>query len=433
MLLPSNQEAALLAELKAKGRGAQLKAVMADMLDLAKKAAATGKDGKAGLHYAALAHFSTKNQNLPMRAARSYHKAGQSHDAARWYLEAAERYALMHQVTQAIVNLRLYHEVAPGEYRGPKRIFEICREQGNAVSGLYEFLSLKERAMHLLRGEGLFALLDDKTFDAVIDVMHDHHLESGDVLTRAGDKAESVFVVIQGSLEGFLVLTDKHIPVGNFTQGDICSLMPYFKGGYQMVDIVAAESADLLELPFQTLEMLCEKIPEFANRLEVLYRSYLLSARLALAPVFGNLDVTVRHEVAAHMQMQGFKAGDMIFHEGDVSSTVYLICRGAVAMNMHINRQEQLYKTVKAGALIGEISVTIKGRRTSTARAISDCRLARLDGDIYQSLFDAHEVLRLELQQRKKSQLDNMHAYVRGLKPIASDEAFESLLKGLWG
>jgi len=433
MLLPSNQEAILLAELKANGRGAQLKAVMAEMLTLAKKEAAAGKDGKAGLYYAALAHFSGKNQNLPMRAARSYHKAGQSHDAARWYLEAAERYALMHQVTQAIVNLRLYQEVAPDEYNGPKRIFDICREQDSAVSGLYEFLSIKDKAIHALRSEGLFALLDDKRFDATINAMLGHHLKKGDVLTRAGDKAASLFIVIQGGLEGFLMLDDKHIAVASFAQGDMCSLMPYYKGSCRMLDVVAVEPTDVLELPFKMLNLLSKKVPPFAKQLEAVYRSHLLTARLALAPVFGLLDVSVRRELVPQMQMQRFKAGEMIFHEGDASSDVYLLCSGAVAINMDINQQEQLYKIVKAGALIGEISVAIKGRRSHTARAISDCLMAKLSGDIYSRLFDAHEVLRLELGERKKAQLDDMHAYVRGLKLVDSDEAFQALLKVLWG
>jgi len=435
MLLPSNREATVLAKLKANARERDAKTATAALFDLAKQATASNKHANAAIHYAALAQFSPQNQHLPMRAARSYHKAEQFHDAARWYLEAAERYALMHQTTQAIATLRLYHEVAPGEYEGPKRVFNICHDQGSSVSGLYEFLSLKDRAKHALRAENIFAVFDDKIFDAALDVMTGHRLKKGDVLTRAGDKAESIYVVVQGRLDGSLTIADKSMHFNRFIQGDICCLIPYFKTGRQIMDLVAEESTDLLELPFSMLDMLCKKSPVFAAQMESLYRTHLLIAQLAVAPVFCKLDAMIRNEVVSLMSMQNYKAGEMVFHEGDASSDVYLLCSGAIAINLNINQQqEQLFSVVKPGALIGEISVTINGRRSSTARAISDCQMARLDGKVYQRLFDAHEVLRLDLEQRKKAQLENMHAYMRRLKSVdAGENVGDLLLKGLWG
>lgn len=435
MLLPSNREAVILAALKTSARERDAKTAVAGLFDLAKQATASNQYAKAARYYAALAQFSPQNQHLPMRAARSYHKAEEFHDAARWYLEAAERHAFMHQTTQAIATLRLYHEVAPGEYEGPKRVFNICHDQGSSVAGLYEFLSLKDQAKHALRTEDTFAVFDDDTFEAALDMMVGHRLQKGDVLTRAGDKAESIYIVMQGRLDGVLTIADKGMHFNYFIQGDICCLIPYFKTGRRIMNLVAEESTDLLELPFSLLDTLCTKSPVFAAQLESLYRTHLLIAQLAMAPVFCKLDVMIRSEVVSHMSMQSYKAGEMIFHEGDASSDVYLLCSGAIAINLNINQQqEHLFSVVKPGALIGEISVTIRGRRSSTARAISDCQMARLDGKIYQRLFDAHEVLRLELEQRKKAQLENMHAYMRRLKSLdIGEDLGDLLLKGLWG
>jgi len=431
-MLLNQREAALRAGLKKNARGQQAKAALAAIFNVARQAALNNEHSVAGIHYGALADYTPQNQALPMRAARSYHKAEQPKDAARWYLEAAERYARMHQITQAVATLRLYHEVAPGEHRGPKRVFNICREQGGTGSGLYEMLSIKDRAVHKLRAEDIFAMFDDSTFDAALDAMIERKLKPKEVLTRTGDKAESIYIIVKGRVEGFLTLAGKRTPLGQRGQSDVCGVIPYFTGGRRTSDIVALETCELLELPYTILDALCKKTPELSRQLEALYYSRILIGQLALVPVFRKLNATVRSDIARQMNMQRVQAGEMIFREGEAGNDVYMVRSGSVAINLNVDGQERQYKTANTGALIGEISVAINGWRASTARAISDCQLAKLDGAVYQDLFDAHKVLKTELERRKKKQLDHAREYIRQLSMVEGDDTRELLLKDIW-
>jgi len=431
----NSREAACLADLKQNIRNSNVRTAVADMFKRARSSASNNEKSEgeqAGIYFAALADYTPQNQNLPMRAARSYHKAGLCADAARWYLEAAERYALMHQMTQAIATLRLYNELAPGEHKGPRRILSICREQGQTGSGLYEFLSVKDKAVHILRPEDIFVMFDDATFEAALDAMLGRQLQRGEMLTRTGDQAESIFVLVHGRVESFLTLAGKRTHLGCFTQGDICSVTAYFTGGRRSAEMIATEATELLELPYKILDDLCKKSTDFRDQLEALYSSQILIKQLALAPLFCQLDATIRKEVAHHMQLQRVQAGTLIFQEGDAGCDVYLVRSGSVAMNLNLNGQERLFKTVKSGGLLGEISVAIKGWRATTARAISDCQVLKLDGDVYQRLFDDQQTLRDELERRKKIQIDAGREFVRQLNQVEGDDTCEILLNDIW-
>lgn len=428
----SSRETACLSTLKQHMRSANAKLAVADMFKLARLASSNNEHEQAGIYFAALAHYTTQNQHLPMRAARSYHKAGLSAHAARWYLESAERYALMHQMTQAIATLRLYHEMAPGEHQGPKRIFNICREHGHVASGLYEFLSVKDKAQHILRAEDIFEMFDDKTFDAALDAMTGRQLNRGDMLTRSGDQAKSVYIIVHGRLESFLTLAGKRTQLGYNRPGDICSVIPYFTGGRRSAEMIASQKTELLELPYSIIDSLCQQSADFSARLEALYSAHILIKQLALSPVFCQLDATTRKHVASHMQLQAVPAGSLIYKEGETGNDVYLVRSGSIAINLNINGQERLFRTAKSGALIGEISIAIKGWRATTARAISDCQLLKLDGAVYQRLFEEQETLRSVLNERKKHQIDNAREFVRQLHLVEGADTCELLLRDIW-
>ena len=432
-MLLSHRESALLVSLKKNVRRSQIKSAVAAMFNVARQAALNNDHNVAGMHYGALANYTPQNQTLPMRAARSYHKAQQAKDAARWYLEAAERYARMHQITQAIATLRLYHGVAPGEHRGPKRVFNICREQGGTGSGLYEMLSIKDRAVHKLRAEDIFAMFDDRTFDSALDAMIGRELKAGEVLTRTGEKAASIYIIVQGRVEELLTLAGKRTSLGHLAQGDVGGVIPYFTGGGRRTsDIVAVEESELLELPYTILDDLCQQSADFKHQLEALYCSNILTGQLALAPVFRQLDASVRNEISRQLKVQTVQAGEIIFREGEAGSDVYMVRSGSVAINLNADGQERQYKIVSTGALIGEISVAINGWRANTARAISDCQLAKLDGAVYQRLFDTQKVLQVALERRKKKQLDQAREYMRTLSAVDGDDTRELLLKDIW-
>ncbi|EAU53972.1 cyclic nucleotide-binding domain-containing protein [Mariprofundus ferrooxydans] len=432
MVLLNAREAQLYASKKKTGRGAEGKREAAELFHQAREAAADGKHDQAALCYAVLARLSSSNAQLALRAARSYQEAGQRRDAARWYLETAERYAEQCQTTQAIAVLRLYRELAPDEYDGPRKVFNVCQERGMTGSGLFEFLLPVDRARLSLRTDDMFAAFDDATFETALDAMVSRDLAKGDMLTRTGEAAHSLFIIVHGRVDGYLTLAGKRTHLGHMGSGEICSAVPYFTGGRCASEVTAAEETQVLELPYSVLDTLRERSEEFSAHLEALYRRHILVKQLALAPVLRLLDAETRKMMVEKMEAVSLKAGALLFRENEIGCDLYLIRSGAIGLNLDVNGEERQFKTMCTGTVVGEISISTRGRRTATARAISDCRLLKLDGEIYRQLFEQSDLLHSELDKRRIKQVNEAREFVRQLNLTEGDDTCELLLKDIW-
>ncbi len=390
-----------------------------------------GHYDKAAIRYAALTPFMAENTNLPLRAARSYRKAGNDKDAARWFLEAAECYAVNHRLTEAVSTLRLYHEVAPNEHVGPKRIFNLCRERGKVGSRIFEFLSLKDQAVYKLRAEDVFAAFDENTFDQALDAMVLRQLKNGEVLIHANEAPGSIYFVVHGRLEEFLVKGGKRTHLAFRVSGEICGAIAYFSRKKWATGFVAREAVDVLELPYSVLDKIKAASPEFCDQFEALYRFRLLSMQLVLAPVFRKLDADTRRHIATQMIQRRIKAGEFLFREDDESCDVYLLRSGRMAIDLNINGRDRQLKTVGSSAVLGEIDVAVRGRRTATARAESDCELMQLPGEAYQQLYRDHRALRGLLEARKRTLLRETRRFIRQLNIVDGDKTCQLLLKDI--
>ncbi len=69
------------------------------------------------------------------------------------------------------------------------------------------------------------------------------------------------------------------------------------------------------------------------------------------------------------------KAGEAIYHEGDVADYMYGIIEGEIEMV----KQGKVYETLKAGQVFGVGGILGVGPRQSDAIAKTDCKLAHLE------------------------------------------------------
>ncbi len=76
-----------------------------------------------------------------------------------------------------------------------------------------------------------------------------------------------------------------------------------------------------------------------------------------------------------------FKAGDVIFAEGDAPNGAFLIESGRVEISTSQFGEPRVLGELGAGMLLGEMAVIDDSPRTATARALSTCRLTAIDAD----------------------------------------------------
>lgn len=404
----------------------------AKLFKSARELTSKGKHEQAAPMLGALATLDVNDHNFPLRAAQSYQKAELIDEAARWYLNAATRYATEHFSTQAFATIRLYRNLKPDDTKGPKSIYHLLRSQGETGEDILPLLSSKDQAAHKLRPNDLFACFDDKTFDNLLENMNYIKLYDGQKLTNMGDTASSLFFVLSGKVAGYVTLNRTKSHLGTVEAGDICGEVAYFTGGNRTTDMVAVGTTEVMELPYIMLDALKHKSPDLEGHLEQLYRNRMLVTQLSIASVFGEVPIELRQKIALKMTSVKLAAGQTLTKSGETSMDCYLVRAGKIAINLIINGSERLLKTLETGGVLGEISVAVGGKRTATTRAVTDCILMKLSGNDYAEIYKESPELQAVIQKRKKQQMSETMEMIKGKQIIEGDDTCQVLLKDIW-
>jgi len=311
------------------------------------------------------------------------------------------------------------------------RIFHLCRDMDGFRDRLLEFLSPRDRAGLHLRSQEIFSTFDDETFEEMLDAVQLRQLEQGDVLVRKDDEATSLFIVIDGQLDGFLMLDGVRTQIGSIHPGEICGEIGYFLGGRRSAEVVAGKGSSVLELPYSKLDELRIKVPDFGDRLDELYHTRMLANQLAVSDFFSDLSSELRNEMARRMRPLHIREGTQISVENSPDMDVYVIMNGEVAIHLGLGGGVHL-KTVSAGSVIGEFSVSLGGKRTATLRAVSDCKLMQLAGADYKELYDTHAELRDLLARRKLTHMAETRDFILAMDDNISERICISMLRVIW-
>ncbi len=111
------------------------------------------------------------------------------------------------------------------------------------------------------------------------------------------------------------------------------------------------------------------------------------------------------------------KAGQVIFAEGDPPNGAYLIESGRIEITTMQMGERRVLGELGRGMLLGEMAVLDDSPRTATARALTDCRLTRIDAAQFaERLAAADPVVRALL-------MSQLTRYRSALATLTGDEA----------
>ena len=116
-----------------------------------------------------------------------------------------------------------------------------------------------------LRDVALFKLLDDEDRQALAQVIDMHPLEEGQILFRAGDPGDSLYVVKSGRIELFIKdTTGQKIVLSTAESGDLFGELALLDTGPRTATALALETSELLELDRGDLFLIFQRQPEAA-------------------------------------------------------------------------------------------------------------------------------------------------------------------------
>lgn len=92
-------------------------------------------------------------------------------------------------------------------------------------------------------------------------------------------------------------------------------------------------------------------------------------------------------KLAAMAAEAEFSEGDVIFREGDIGDTLYLVREGRVGVDMHVpGRGNVRIASVEPGQLLGWSALFAPMRKTATARVLAPTRAITLDAQALRRL-----------------------------------------------
>lgn len=106
--------------------------------------------------------------------------------------------------------------------------------------------SQSEAALAALRNLPLFALFSDQDLERVVPILHERHIERGQVVFNQGDDLDAIYMIFAGRIKTQVVTEDGLEQVMNvLSTGDIFPHVGFLEGGHYPATAVALEDTHL--------------------------------------------------------------------------------------------------------------------------------------------------------------------------------------------
>src|SRR4051795_3714406 len=122
------------------------------------------------------------------------------------------------------------------------------------------------------------------------------------------------------------------------------------------------------------------------------------AALLGRVPVFEGLGPVELGRVADVAVPRSFRAGEMVFREGDDSDTCYVVRSGhARAIREHADGRQITLATFGPGDIFGELAMFEDERRSATVEAIDELEVLGIPGVDMRGLLSRHADIAVKL------------------------------------
>ena len=102
---------------------------------------------------------------------------------------------------------------------------------------------------------------------------------------------------------------------------------------------------------------------------------------------------------------KSFRAGELIFREGEKGDFMYVVKAGTVELRVGNNPIE----TLDAGSILGEMALLDSESRSASAYAYTDCQIVPIDREKFQFLVKETPYFALEVMQIMAGRLRHMN------------------------
>lgn len=240
-------------------------------------------------------------------------------------------------------------------------------------------LEQRQRILERLSKAFMFACLESKEKNVVIDAMDEVKVPKDNWVIRQGEDGDNLYVVDQGTLECYKKFKDNEEPklVKVYNAGEAFGELALLYNAPRAASIKTITDCVLFALDRETFNNIV-KDAEFKRREKF---EHILSK----IELLETMDPYERSKIADVTVIENYKKGDIIIKQGEVADKFYFIEDGtAVATKILAGKTEpEIVYDYKAGDYFGELALLKNEPRAANVVATSDLILLALDREAF--------------------------------------------------
>jgi CRP-like cAMP-binding protein/Fe-S-cluster-containing hydrogenase component 2/thioredoxin reductase len=215
--------------------------------------------------------------------------------------------------------------------------------------------------------------------------------KSGDTIFKRNDYTNSFYSIVEGEVH--VVVDEEKNQRVTLKRGEFFGEMSLISGRRRSAAVIAGDDCVLIETPRRSMNRLINSVAAVKREIDEVFILRVVQSRFAAEAPADQL-----MEVISSARLERFKAGDVLFSEGEIADCLHLVRTGSLTISRNIGGKDVVLSYVPAGKYVGEMALMGESQRSATARAAIATETVRLDGESFKKLVNRIPVLRLRLQ-----------------------------------
>ncbi|MBY0510294.1 MAG: cyclic nucleotide-binding domain-containing protein [Rhodospirillaceae bacterium] len=226
-----------------------------------------------------------------------------------------------------------------------------------------------------------------------------HVLKNGETVFKRNDYTNSFFTVLRGSV-GIQIDPNDSTKVVTLGPGAFFGEMGLISGRRRTATVLAASDCVLFETPRRTMLKLVQSVDSLRRTLDQV--AIMRQVQTHLAP---GVPAAELKELVETAEIQKFKAGDVIFAQGDKGDHMHLIRSGSCTVSMRVGGRDVVLSYVPSGNYIGEMALLSDAPRSATVKAAHNVETVCIKGDAFKRVLDRNAALKGNVEAKFRQRI----------------------------
>ncbi len=226
-----------------------------------------------------------------------------------------------------------------------------------------------------------------------------HPLKKGEVVFERNDYSDTFFTIFRGTV-GIQINPSDPTQMVTLGEGEFFGEMGLISGRRRTATVVAATDCVLFETTRRTMLKLIQSVEEVRRTLDK--TAILRQVQMYLTPGVPVEDLKTLVDTA---EIHRFKAGEVLFEEGDEGDHMHLIRAGSCTISKRIGGKDVVLNYVPSGNYVGEMALLSDMPRSATVRAAHNVETICILGQSFKALMQSNDSVRTAVEAKFRERI----------------------------